>query len=556
MNTSYDMMIQKGGHGNLPCALTMEPNQLEQNKTVYVTLRPHYENGIVTQLQIRLVIDGEEYREGDVFDALPLSLASCNCTLYDADSFHASDNNGDVSMEFRQGMGHFGPQREYVFGRDTSGKLTIMYEASVAAFNPYKRNPGFSLAAHDHGVTGAGLTFLLLPKGQRKYHVEYDFSENAGGIGIAGRKKGAFGRVCTDEDFKNVYFALGNLQEYHSEGSQLHIYTLDEDNLFFDEFAHTVQIYYDYISRFFHDRSEGYSIILYPTKRTELTGTALMGICYMGLGNHMIQGVAEVENVLAHELTHNWCYVLGEERMSSLFTEGTAEYYSCYMQYHTGQVDLDGYVESVNEKLRGCYCHSLARTESYPEIYDKSWTHADCQRIPYVKGVLLFLQLDSLIRRRTGDAANLNDIILTVVDEANAGAPMTFDDFQRMVNDLTEGEAQQYIDAAIAPGLPLPDSDYFGPDYELVETTIPVTCEGFDPTVRYTDNIIRGLVPGSNAERAGLQNGDEILQIIADNGHPERPAEVTVRRGGETLHYSYLQQGEDVPCWQYKRKAY
>jgi hypothetical protein len=528
---------------------------MERNRTVHIIFRPQWEDGIFTNLQVQLSLGGFDYAKGELFDALPLSIAGCSCSVYHADTFRVSDAKGCVDMEFREGIGMYGSQREYAFGRETSGTITITYDAEVERFNPFARNPGFSLLAHDYALTGAGLAFLLLPDGECNYHVECDFS-NAGenASAIAGLYNENFALTLDRESLKNIYYAMGNLQEHHVDGSSLYIYTVDKDNLLFEEFIRTAQIYYDYISNFFHDQSDRYHIILYPTRRTQLTGTALPGICYMGLGNKLIQHVSEVENILAHELTHNWCYVTGDDMMSSLFTEGTAEFYSCYMQYHTGQTDMDGYVEAFNTKLRGFYCHPTAREESFKEIYDKSWTHSYCQKIPYIKGTLLCMQLDYLMRQQSEGKKSLDDLVHIAADEVNAGVPMTFDDFQKLANELTNSEAQKCFDEAMTPGIAVPDSNFFGDAYEIKEETIPIACEGFDPTVRFTDNVIRGLIPGSNAEKAGLQNGDVILRMIADDSDPSVPTQIQVQRGEEILDFTYLAQGANVPCWQYRKK--
>lgn len=525
--------------------------------TVHLVFRPRCTGRTIDTLQIQLTIDNATYNKGDLFDALAHSIAGCSCAVYDAEHMTVSDDAGAIAMQISQGIGPFGPQREYRFGRTVKGCLTVSYELSIPRHDPFARNPGFSPARHDHGITGAGLTFLLLPEGERTYHVTFDLSVlGEPAFGIAGRKKGDFFGQYTADYLKNIYYAMGDLKEYNKAGSKLHIFTLDDDDTFFAEAARTTTLYYDYISTFFHDTSDAYHMILYPTRRTKLTGTAMYGICYLGLGNRLIHSVSEVEKVLAHELTHNWCYIGDEEKIASLFTEGTAEFYACYMPYHTGQVDLDGYIEAVNEKLRGCYSHPFARTESYEDIYNKSWTHAFCQKIPYIKGFLLFLQLDALIRRLTKGENSLNDLTQKAAEAVNAGVPMDYATVCQLANAMTDGKAQALFDEALAPGLSLPPADFFGDICELIQTTTPLGSEGFDPTVRFTDNIIRGLIPGSNAEKAGLQNGDKILQMIADDSNTSVPLQITVQRGDETLQFSYLACGEAATCWQYRKKVH
>jgi S1-C subfamily serine protease len=78
---------------------------------------------------------------------------------------------------------------------------------------------------------------------------------------------------------------------------------------------------------------------------------------------------------------------------------------------------------------------------------------------------------------------------------------------------------------------------------------------GFDDTVRYShDQVVTGVKPGSNAEKAGLRNGDVILKASSEweavddeNMH----LVYQVRRGETELTIEFLPRGEKVPCWQY-----
>lgn len=68
------------------------------------------------------------------------------------------------------------------------------------------------------------------------------------------------------------------------------------------------------------------------------------------------------------------------------------------------------------------------------------------------------------------------------------------------------------------------------------------------------DQVVTGVKPGSNAEKAGLRNGDVILKASSEweavddeNMH----LVYQVRRGETELTIEFLPRGEKVPCWQY-----
>ncbi|MEJ3719895.1 hypothetical protein WGM54_18010 [Paenibacillus polymyxa] len=67
----------------------------------------------------------------------------------------------------------------------------------------------------------------------------------------------------------------------------------------------------------------------------------------------------------------------------------------------------------------------------------------------------------------------------------------------------------------------------------------------------------KGLIPSSNAELAGLKNGDEIL-AFSDRNEIEDIAtksfKLKVKRGDKELNISYLPRGKEVRVYQYVKK--
>lgn len=525
------------------------------NSPIDITLKPVCSDDHISRLRTTVYIGNAHYDADEIFDSLPISLASCKCADYTDGKIKACDSRGAVPIEAEKTVGIFGPQISYKFGREVNGTLKVIYELDTERHDPYARNPGFSIAEHDRGVTVAGVTFLLIPCDKPyEYRVSYDLSDlPADASSFAGDRSGNFDLTGPSELIKFRYYAIGQLIDFHRKGSKLHIITLDDDDRFFAELADTASVYFDYMESFFHDDDEDYSFILYPTRRTELTGTALTRCCYLGIGNDRISDVSEIENVLAHELTHNWCSVQDEEYLSSLFAEATAEYYSCYMQYHTGQTDLDGYVREINAKLQGYYANPW-RDHAYKEVYDKSWTHAYAQKIPYIKGILMLLKMDSAVKRATDNTKSLDDLILANIDASKSGDVWDLERFIRETDNLTCGEGSRILTDVLGEGLMTPPEGFFGDGYELTLGTIPEFNEGYDKTVRFTDNVIHGLVPGSNAEKAGLKNGDRIIRTSTDSTEP-LPLQITVNRDGQELSFEYLARGENVSCWQYTKKT-
>jgi len=105
--------------------------------------------------------------------------------------------------------------------------------------------------------------------------------------------------------------------------------------------------------------------------------------------------------------------------------------------------------------------------------------------------------------------------------------------------------------------MPVPASDAFGPCFTRTTARLRRYEIGFTPAVLgEPKRIIRGLIPGSAAERAGLQDGDEIVKPIPQDeiqGNQTELLKLEIRRNNHEFSVSYLPRGEDVDAYQWKR---
>jgi predicted metalloprotease with PDZ domain len=109
----------------------------------------------------------------------------------------------------------------------------------------------------------------------------------------------------------------------------------------------------------------------------------------------------------------------------------------------------------------------------------------------------------------------------------------------------------------LAGAAPLPGSDAFGPCFRRVSRQLRRYDLGFEPKVlTESPRIVRGLIAGSNAERAGLRNGDEITRPVPQDdiqGRQDGVLKLNVRRAGKDMTISYQPRSEQVPAWQWER---
>ena len=109
----------------------------------------------------------------------------------------------------------------------------------------------------------------------------------------------------------------------------------------------------------------------------------------------------------------------------------------------------------------------------------------------------------------------------------------------------------------LAGELVLPASDAFGSCFERTQKSLRRYELGFDSAVLIEPKrIVRGLVAGSAAALAGLQDGDIIVKPVpqdAIQGDQQATLTLLVQRGEEQLSITYLPRGETVDAYQWRR---
>jgi predicted metalloprotease with PDZ domain len=92
------------------------------------------------------------------------------------------------------------------------------------------------------------------------------------------------------------------------------------------------------------------------------------------------------------------------------------------------------------------------------------------------------------------------------------------------------------VEPDLARGLALPG-------LRLVEAEVPTFDTGFDHEATLKDGLVRGVVAGGPAARAGLLDGMRLAGWSVTLGDAFREVEITVREGSGTRVIKYLPQG-------------
>jgi predicted metalloprotease with PDZ domain len=168
---------------------------------------------------------------------------------------------------------------------------------------------------------------------------------------------------------------------------------------------------------------------------------------------------------------------------------------------------------------------------------------------------LYFEAVDAQIRARSGGKRSLDDIVRAMLKTRRDGGAMDEALYRSLLKaDLGE-QGIADLDAMLAGATILPPSNAYGPGFRRVTRPLRRYDLGFAmASLQARPKIVRGLVPGSNAEKAGLRDGDEILNGFPQDalqGDQQAYLTLDLRRNGRLLHIRYQPRGEIVDAFQW-----
>lgn len=161
------------------------------------------------------------------------------------------------------------------------------------------------------------------------------------------------------------------------------------------------------------------------------------------------------------------------------------------------------------------------------------------------------------MRKASSNQRSLDDLARKLRRQQDSGVQLLPAHWEAILRDELGEPAAQDFHQMLAGATPLPSSGAFGPCFRRTSRDLERYELGFDPAVLVEpQRIVRGLVAGSAAAAAGLQNGDEILRPVpqdAIQGDQEALLRLQVRRGSRDFEIAYRPRGEVVSTWQWER---
>ncbi|MGA3238825.1 MAG: hypothetical protein ABSG03_21310 [Bryobacteraceae bacterium] len=318
----------------------------------------------------------------------------------------------------------------------------------------------------------------------------------------------------------------------------------------------TEQLYNYYLDFFRPDHVEPFAVLL---RRNPINagGGVEMGNSFIGTFDTHTR-VDPFKLTLAHEMVPTFVGNLGGSpgEDASWYAEGAAVYYERLLPLRAGLISADEFVHNLNSTAARYYTDALNHTPN-SEIAANFWADTRIRVLPYDRGSLYLSVVDSRVRAASGGKRSLDNLILAMIGRKRGGLAMDQAAWRAVLTKELGSSGIYEFDAMLRGDPVLPASSAFGPCFRRTAKMLRRYELGFEPKVLIEPaRIVRGLIPGSAAERAGLRNGDHILKPVPQDGiQGDQTAllHLEILRDGKQFPLDYLPRGETVEAYQWER---
>lgn len=465
-----------------------------------VTLRPCHAAGKVAHMDVAYAIDGLALDKGDALAQLHLVVASIPACELSETGLVAQDAAGDLPLTESVAPGKYGPARTWTCDRPTEGPITLHYRVYPREVpETYTSSPYFDLRNEQGGMNGAGVPFMvLLPEGTFEITLRWDLSQMPSGArGVWCKGEGDVTLTAPQELLAFSYYAVGDVKTWAAPGNnRFEVHWLSDPGFDMVAVAQRVYMLFNYVSAFFEDRDAPFKVFARkdPFEKSG-GGTALADSFMFGYSDAAIPTPDDIQNLLAHEMVHNWPHMGESEAYRTWYDEGTAEYYSIVLPYRAGLVTLEGVRELLQERSNMYYGNPMRHLSS-EEAVDLYWKDRRTQRIPYSRGLFYLISVDHAIRAASGGRRCVDDIVLELVRKyKQSGQAPTCADWLALASRELGRDARPEFEAMHRGELILPDDAWFGGAFKITPGTIPQYVNKWETSSETMDGYIWALNP-------------------------------------------------------------
>ncbi|KAJ3012326.1 hypothetical protein HKX48_006335 [Thoreauomyces humboldtii] len=560
-------------------------------KRLDLTITPNFDqvSRAATALHIRLAVQSPDAVPEKAFLWLYNVIGNTPSQRYgDQDNdLEATDDAGSLPLTFRDE--EEGSVRRWYVSRPTVSDVVVAFTATPRMVDrTTPMGPREDLRADTEGLLTAGSTIIPIPvdlEGCDKAVYEHTVRWNLEGAPAGTRTVWTFGegpepqrKVGGADILTRTVYAVGPIQS-HDRGDQKD--TTKDDYFGFYWFGNLPpnlvdlpainKVLFEKMSVFFKDPpSVGNPYRIFVRKATPAPGFGGSAFhrSYIFEYDSRIAYASDVHiaDLLAHEMVHNWPLLNdfpGTTREADedvgWYSEGIAVYYSALLPYRFGLIPEKEYIALRNNALTAYYTNPLVNLPN-SEAKRIAWTTANALTLQYYRGFTYLVQVDSLIRKASGGARSVDDIVLVLLDrKRNGREDYAETDWMELLGQEIGAELAAAVQRDMADGHTIvPVADCLD-GFRLVRFDQEPVDFGFDlqsldPSVW----MIQGLKKGSRADLAGVREGDRVTEVsylaLLDWDHLGLFT-MKVQRDGVDLRFEWWPRAwEKVESWQWVQR--
>ncbi len=240
--------------------------------------------------------------------------------------------------------------------------------------------------------------------------------------------------------------------------------------------------------------------------------------------------------LVAHEFFHLWNikrirpialekfdYDRENYTPSLWFSEGTTSYYDLVIPRRAGIYDDREFLAELSKEITrflttpGRLVQPLSESsfDAWIKLYRPDANSSNSQMSYYLKGEMVTLLLDLLIRTHTHGAKSFDRVLVTMWEQfGKAEIGFTEIQLKQIIESIADRDLTEFYDRYIHGIEELPFNDYlapFGIELEPVEANTPYL--GINVKTESGKEAIKTVAANSPAQLAGIDPGDELLAI-------------------------------------------
>jgi predicted metalloprotease with PDZ domain len=272
--------------------------------------------------------------------------------------------------------------------------------------------------------------------------------------------------------------------------------------------------------------------------------------------------------LVAHEFFHLWNvkrirpkalevfdYEQENYTPSLWFCEGTTSYYDLVIPLRAGIYDVRTYLAALSQEISrflttpGRRVQPLAESsfDAWIKLYRPDANSPNTQMSYYLKGEMVSLLLDLLIRVRSGQRRSLDDVMRQMWHQfGKAEVGYTPEQLQQVLEAVAETDLTELLSRFLETTEELPFDEYLAPfGLRLKPDGADQPYLGLTLKIEGGREVIKFVEAGSPAQRAGLDAGDELLALDGIRVSAEQWGDrLRDYQPGDTVQVTFFHQDE------------